>query len=75
MILPDEMVKKLENERDSWSMRAFSEDNSQNRSDYLTGYYLGFANGLSRALEEIRLPSRKGKGRRKKENPTVLRLI
>lgn len=78
MILSDDIVKKLENERDSWSMRAFSEDSTMDGSDYLTGYYLGFANGLNAAIQEIRPSKRPGsrrKGKKETETTTALRLI
>lgn len=70
MILRDEVIKKLENERDSWSMRAFSEDNTSDGSDYLCGYYIGYANALNAVLVEI-----KGQRREKGGKAPVLKLI
>ena len=80
MVVRDEVIKKLENERDLASMRAFHEDQipSNESSDYLFGYFLGFANGLNAAIEQIRPTTTKGKGRRKREKAeknTILRLI
>lgn len=65
MFTMKDILDSLEEQRAEANMRVRFEDRQPDRPEYYFAYYEGLANGLDRAIEEIKTTKRPKRGRKR----------